>query len=583
MPAIMEPTDQPVYELELEDLLKRDYVLVTFGSLARVSYMTRKHFHEMVSAFEVLPYPVIWQADFTSIRKFEGIKIPQNVRFAAWLPVKRMLGTSTLKFIISHGGVNTLNEMLQMGVTGILMPLQGDQGSNARRLHDLGVVDYVKPHHIKRDVFAVQLSNFLLKLERMQARAAKVSDMLHKHGRLMQNSQSFWFQWALRHGSKDGVKKLMGVGQLHDWTPFSQHSVVPVFFGVLLLALRCTMPPLAKRGKKAHVVGVTNPITYEDAIDPLMAALSQIAAKEKLIPPLLENFSNSMYFRAMFDVLCDRKNENALQAHVFHFMKEEETDSQVDLMLERYFSQAEHGGPCDAEDETSRPAHLDIEEDYKFQMAALKSTFEGSKSELQEECDKLKKKVADTLELQKAFRPVTEEDKRKAMDAIEDRFQKAENQVKQVTCNQALILSNSCLDARRKRRNFSKEAIAILQDFFVTHANHPYPTDEEKADLAKKCNITVQQVSNWFGNRRIRQKKVMPAQMKHYANMLQVPYVIGQQGGVPKIEATFLQLQQPSSSQLPGLQPFLHDPQNNPDTTHQLSCVYGTSMANLYP
>ncbi|OXA52066.1 Homeobox protein extradenticle [Folsomia candida] len=61
--------------------------------------------------------------------------------------------------------------------------------------------------------------------------------------------------------------------------------------------------------------------------------------------------------------------------------------------------------------------------------------------------------------------------------------------------------------SRRKRRNFSKQASEILNEYFYSHLSNPYPSEEAKEDLARKCSITVSQVSNWFGNKRIRYKK----------------------------------------------------------------------------
>uniref|UniRef100_A0A8C5DSC0 Pre-B-cell leukemia transcription factor 1-like n=1 Tax=Gouania willdenowi TaxID=441366 RepID=A0A8C5DSC0_GOUWI len=59
----------------------------------------------------------------------------------------------------------------------------------------------------------------------------------------------------------------------------------------------------------------------------------------------------------------------------------------------------------------------------------------------------------------------------------------------------------------RKRRNFNKQATEILNEYFYSHLSNPYPSEEAKEELAKKCAITVAQVSNWFGNKRIRYKK----------------------------------------------------------------------------
>jgi hypothetical protein len=77
---------------------------------------------------------------------------------------------------------------------------------------------------------------------------------------------------------------------------------------------------------------------------------------------------------------------------------------------------------------------------------------------------------------------------------------------------------------RRKRRNFSKTATEVLNEYFYSHLSNPYPSEEAKEELARKCGISVSQVildvcqpslnilsffqvSNWFGNKRIRYKK----------------------------------------------------------------------------
>lgn len=51
---------------------------------------------------------------------------------------------------------------------------------------------------------------------------------------------------------------------------------------------------------------------------------------------------------------------------------------------------------------------------------------------------------------------------------------------------------------RRKRRNFSKQAIEILNDYFYSHLSNPYPSEEAKEELARKCQITVSQVCFTF-------------------------------------------------------------------------------------
>jgi Homeodomain len=59
-------------------------------------------------------------------------------------------------------------------------------------------------------------------------------------------------------------------------------------------------------------------------------------------------------------------------------------------------------------------------------------------------------------------------------------------------------LNNICIESRimcrRKRRNFSKQATEMLNEYFYSHLSNPYPSEEAKEELARKCGISVSQV-----------------------------------------------------------------------------------------
>jgi len=57
----------------------------------------------------------------------------------------------------------------------------------------------------------------------------------------------------------------------------------------------------------------------------------------------------------------------------------------------------------------------------------------------------------------------------------------------------ARLIEANC-HCRRKRRNFSKQASEILNEYFYSHLSNPYPSEEAKEELARKCGITVSQV-----------------------------------------------------------------------------------------
>ncbi|KAI7863403.1 Homeodomain-like protein, partial [Spinellus fusiger] len=57
---------------------------------------------------------------------------------------------------------------------------------------------------------------------------------------------------------------------------------------------------------------------------------------------------------------------------------------------------------------------------------------------------------------------------------------------------------------KRRRGNLPKAVTAILREWLARHKKHPYPTEEEKAALARETRLTLNQISNWFINARRR-------------------------------------------------------------------------------
>ncbi|KAK1790698.1 hypothetical protein P4O66_014560, partial [Electrophorus voltai] len=137
-------------------------------------------------------------------------------------------------------------------------------------------------------------------------------------------------------------------------------------------------------------------------------------------------------------------------------------------------------------------------------------------------CNEFTTHVMNLLREQSRTRPISPKEIERMVSIIHRKFSSIQMQLKQSTCEAVMILRSRFLDARRKRRNFNKQATEILNEYFYSHLSNPYPSEEAKEELAKKCSITVSQVhvllsnktssnpvavSNWFGNKRIRYKK----------------------------------------------------------------------------
>ena len=68
----------------------------------------------------------------------------------------------------------------------------------------------------------------------------------------------------------------------------------------------------------------------------------------------------------------------------------------------------------------------------------------------------------------------------------------------------------------QKRKNLPQQSRLILKAWIDDHIDAPHPTDSEKKALAEAARITIEQVSNWFVNARVR---YVPKQLKVLRDM----------------------------------------------------------------
>lgn len=145
--------------------------------------------------------------------------------------------------------------------------------------------------------------------------------------------------------------------------------------------------------------------------------------------------------------------------------------------------------------------------DYKAKLSQIRNIYHQELEKYDQGCQEFTTHVMNLLREQSRTRPITPKEIERMVNIIHKKFNSIQVQLKQSTCEAVMILRSRFLDARRKRRNFSKKSSEVLNEYFYSHLSNPYPSEEAKEELARKCGITVSQVSNWFGNKRIRYKK----------------------------------------------------------------------------
>ncbi|KAF7690967.1 pre-B-cell leukemia transcription factor 4 isoform X2 [Silurus meridionalis] len=217
---------------------------------------------------------------------------------------------------------------------------------------------------------------------------------------------------------------------------------------------------------------------------------------------------------ALFSVLCEIKEKTVLS--IRGVQEEDPPDPQImrldNMLLAEGVSGPEKGGGSAAAAAAAAaggsPNDGSVEHsDYRAKLAQIRQIYHSELEKYEQACSEFTNHVMNLLREQSRTRPISPKEIERMVAIIHRKFSSIQMQLKQSTCEAVMILRSRFLDARRKRRNFNKQATEVLNEYFYSHLSNPYPSEEAKEELAKKCGITVSQVSNWFGNKRIRYKK----------------------------------------------------------------------------
>ncbi|CAB1438935.1 unnamed protein product [Pleuronectes platessa] len=218
---------------------------------------------------------------------------------------------------------------------------------------------------------------------------------------------------------------------------------------------------------------------------------------------------------ALFSVLCEIKEKTGLSMR--NNQEEDSQDPQLirldNMLLAEGVAGPEKGGGAAAAVSAATssggmsPDSTLEHSDYKSKLSQIRGIYHTELEKYEQACTEFTTHVMNLLREQSRTRPVTPREIERMVAIIHRKFSSIQTQLKQSTCEAVMILRSRFLDARRKRRNFSKQATEVLNEYFYSHLSNPYPSEEAKEELAKNCSITISQVCNWFGNKRIRYKK----------------------------------------------------------------------------
>lgn len=129
-------------------------------------------------------------------------------------------------------------------------------------------------------------------------------------------------------------------------------------------------------------------------------------------------------------------------------------------------------------------------QEYRAKLDSIRDVYHQEVKKYTDACTEFSEHVQNLLKEQARARPISEQEINHMLQIIRNRFAHIQVQLKQSTCEAVMILRSRFLDARRKRRNFTKQATEILNEYFYAHLSNPYPSEEAKEELSRTCGIT---------------------------------------------------------------------------------------------
>lgn len=151
---------------------------------------------------------------------------------------------------------------------------------------------------------------------------------------------------------------------------------------------------------------------------------------------------------------------------------------------------------------------VDKMDEFSAKLQQFKGAFNEEINRLKEFCNQYTNRMAHLLKEQAQIRHVSQEEVQAKIQVIQNKFDYVKNQLRTNVCNAILVLQKQYNhQSKKRRRTLSKKATLLLTEWFFNHINDPYPSEEEKSALATQCVLSLNQVNNWFGNKRIRYKR----------------------------------------------------------------------------
>ncbi|CEF70923.1 UDP-glucuronosyl/UDP-glucosyltransferase family-containing protein [Strongyloides ratti] len=235
------PKPKPVTK-EFDEILnlRNKTILISFGSVAKSTYMNENMKNEILKTIKSFPdITFIWKYETPEDGHGSGI---ENLILSKWVPQNDLLNDERLTLFITHGGMGSTTEVAFSNVPALAVPIFGDQMRNAKLIERLEIGLAVEKEILED---SNQLSEKILEVlnnEKYKINSLKTAEMLRNRPISSEELLIKHVDFACRFGQLprlDLASKDMGVIEYYNIdiiVPFIVVCIIIIYLFFKILA-----------------------------------------------------------------------------------------------------------------------------------------------------------------------------------------------------------------------------------------------------------------------------------------------------------------------------------------------------------
>lgn len=219
------------------DKSQHGVVYCSFGSHVRPSL---DRLEVLIKTFEQLKYDVFLKYD----NKID-VPLPKNVKIFKWLPQADLLAHPNVKLFITQGGQHSIEEAIMGKVPLLVLPIQGDQPLNAKRIAKLGIGKWrdfqtFSVRKLQRDIEEI------IETEKFKENVINLRKMVLDQPNTSLERAVWWTEYTIRTKGADHLA-YHGVNvPLYQYYYLDVIAIYLVLIGLVVLLIRTAVKLLIK-------------------------------------------------------------------------------------------------------------------------------------------------------------------------------------------------------------------------------------------------------------------------------------------------------------------------------------------------